>query len=69
MATGTYKSAKRVERNGRLVAFEGEEMTMDEAIQRGLVKEPKPKASAKGKAEGQKPEEETKEPDEDSKEA
>lgn len=61
MATGTYKSTKRVERNGRLVAFEGEEMTMDEAIQRGLVKESKPKAPANGKAEEQKPEEETKE--------
>lgn len=61
MATGTYTSPKRVERNGRLVAFEGEEMTMDEAVQRGLAKEPKPKAPAKGKAEAQKPDEDSKE--------
>ena len=49
MATGTYTSPKRVERDGRLVAFEGETMTMDEAIFRGLVKEAKPKAPAKEK--------------------
>ncbi len=54
MAEGTYTSPERVERDGRLVAFEGEVMTMDEAVSRGLVKEAKPKAPAKGNA--QKPE-------------
>lgn len=39
---GTYTSKKRVERDGYLVAFEGERMTMDEAVRRGLVK---PKAA------------------------
>ena len=57
MAEGTYTSTKRVERDGRLVAFEGETMTMDEAISRGLVKEPKPKAPAKGKKPAKEPEE------------
>lgn len=63
MAEGTYTSPKRVERNGRLVAFEGEVMTMDEAVRRGLVKDAKPKAPAKGKkSEGeQKAEEEPQE--------
>lgn len=52
--TGTYTSPKRVERDGRLVAFEGEVMTMDEAVQRGLVKAAKPKkAPAKGEPEEQ----------------
>lgn len=46
--TGTYTSEKRVERDGRLVAFEGEVMTMAEAVERGLV-EQKPKAK-RGKA-------------------
>lgn len=64
--TGTYTSPKRVERDGRLVAFEGEVMTMDEAVQRGLVKAEKPKkAPAKGKpaaeAKEGEPEEEAKE--------
>lgn len=40
--TGTYTSPKRVERDGYLVAFEGEEMTMAEAHRRGLVKPEKP---------------------------
>lgn len=39
MANGTYTCPKRVERNGRLVAFVGEVMTMDEAERRGLVVE------------------------------
>ena len=65
--TGTYTSPKRVERDVRVVAFEGEVMTMDEAVQRGLVKAEKPKkAPAKGK-----PAEEAKadEPAEEAKEA
>lgn len=37
MAEGTYTCPKRVERDGYLVAFEGEVMTMDEAARRGLV--------------------------------
>ena len=37
MAEGTYICPERVERDGWLVAFEGEEMTMDEAVKRGLV--------------------------------
>ena len=37
MASGTYTSPERVIRDGRLVAFAGEVMTMDEAIARGLV--------------------------------
>ena len=37
MAAGTYTSAERVERHGRLVAFAGETMTMDEAAKRGLL--------------------------------
>lgn len=41
MANGTYTCPKRVERNGRLVAFVGEVMTMDEAERRGLVAEDK----------------------------
>ncbi len=41
--TGTYTSPKRVERDGRLIAFEGEVMTMAEAASRGLVEEEKPK--------------------------
>lgn len=51
---GTYTSPERVERNGRLVAFEGEVMTMAEAVERGLVAEEKPKPrkrTAKPKAE------------------
>lgn len=48
MAAGTYTSPKRVERDGRLIAFAGEVMTMEEAEKRGLVVEepnqPEPKA-------------------------
>ncbi len=46
--TGTYTSKERVERDGRLVAFEGEVMTMDEAVARGLVKPEKPAAKRTG---------------------
>lgn len=56
--TGTYTSPKRVERDGRLVAFEGEVMTMDEAVQRGLVKGEKPeRGRGKAKAPAEEPEE------------
>lgn len=51
MAAGTYTSPERVEREGRLVAYKGEEMTMDEAIQRGLVEEPKPRTPRRKKTE------------------
>ena len=37
MAEGTYICPERVERDGYLVAFEGERMSMDEAVERGLV--------------------------------
>ena len=37
MANGTFICPERVERGGYLVAFEGEVMTMDEAVKRGLV--------------------------------
>lgn len=37
MAGGTYTCTERVERGGYLVAFEGEVMSMDEAVSRGLV--------------------------------
>lgn len=47
---GMYTCPKRVERDGRLVAFEGEVMTMAEAVSRGLVAEEKPKAKRKPKA-------------------
>lgn len=51
MANGTYICPKRVERDGYLVAFEGEVMTMDEAVKRGLVsdepEEPKGKKKLK----------------------
>lgn len=57
--TGTYTSPKRVERDGRLVAFKGEEMTMDEAVERGLVKEAK--APRKRTAKATEPAEETEE--------
>ena len=45
---GTYTSPARVERDGFLVAFEGETMTMAEAAKRGLV-EARGKQEAKGK--------------------
>lgn len=44
----TYTSPKRVVRDGHLVAFEGEVMSADEAVRRGLaveaVKAPEPQA-------------------------
>lgn len=52
MANGTYTCPERVERGGYLVAFEGEVMTMDEAVKRGLVapEEPTKKQPKKLKA-------------------
>lgn len=41
-----YTSAKRVTRDGRLVAYAGETMSDDEARERGLLKEEKPKGKA-----------------------
>ena len=40
-----FTSAKRVTRDGRLVAYKGERMSDDEAKARGLIKEEKPKRS------------------------
>jgi hypothetical protein len=37
-----YTSPGRVERDGWLVAYEGEEMSMDEAARRGLITEGEP---------------------------
>ena len=42
MAEGMYASPKRVERDGYLVAFEGEVMGMEEAARRGLLPEDEP---------------------------
>ena len=36
---GMYTAPGRVERDGRLVCFAGERMTLDEALRRGLVDE------------------------------
>ena len=49
MANGTYTCPERVVRDGILVAFAGEVMTMDEAAARGLVSEaePEPKPARK----------------------
>ena len=44
---GTYTSPERVVRDGRLVAFEGEVMTMQEAQERGLMEDKPKKAPAK----------------------
>lgn len=45
MAAGTYICPELVERDGYLVAFAGERMTMDEAARRGLATaEPEPPA-------------------------
>lgn len=47
MADGIYTSPERVERDGFLVAYEGERMTMDEAEKRGLLEKPVKKPAAK----------------------
>ena len=49
---GAYVSPERVVRNGVLVAFEGEEMTTEEAAKRGLLSTQK---SAPGKTPIDKP--------------
>lgn len=46
MANGIYTAPARVVRDGLLVCFEGEKMTMDEAQRRGLEPEAKPPAKA-----------------------
>ena len=40
MAAGIWTCPKRVERDGYLVAYEGERMTMADAKRRGLLEEP-----------------------------
>lgn len=45
---GMYISPERVVRDGRLVAFEGEAMTMAEAVARGLVSEKAEKPAVDG---------------------
>lgn len=47
MADGIYTSPERVERDGFLVAYEGERMTMVEAERRGLLEKPAKKPAAK----------------------
>lgn len=47
MAEGTYRCPERVERDGWLVAFEGEVMTKDEAVKRGLVSDNPPAPAPK----------------------
>lgn len=44
---GVYVSKERVIRNGYLIAYEGEEMTEDEAMARGLITPEKPAATRK----------------------
>jgi len=54
MSENTYICPERVERDGWLVAFEGERMSMDEAVRRGLVPaapEPAPADDGKSRAE------------------
>ena len=44
-----FVSKKRVIRNGYLIAFEGEEMSDEEALERGLVKDDKAKSGQRRK--------------------
>lgn len=44
---GIWTCPERVERGGRLVAYEGERMTMAEAEERGLLEKPAKKPAAK----------------------
>lgn len=41
---GLYTVPERVERDGKLVAFEGEIMSEEEARERGILEAPKPAA-------------------------
>lgn len=53
-----YVSKERVTRDGRLVAYKGEEMSEAEAIERGLIKADRPKAkTARRKAKSENEEE------------
>lgn len=54
MGAGTFTSHERVERDGYLVSFEGEVMTIDEAVQRGLVSQKQTRAAG-----GEKPKRKT----------
>ena len=51
-----FVSKKRVIRDGYLIAFEGEEMSDEEALERGLVKDDK---SKRGQRRKKKPDAET----------
>lgn len=54
-----YKAPKRIERDGKLVAFEGELMSIDEAKRRGIYEaeaKPAPKKRAPRKRAPKKPE-------------
>lgn len=50
MDAGTYTCEKRVERDGVLIAFAGEVMTIEEAEQRGLIGDDAGKPARKSKA-------------------
>ena len=58
MAAGVYTAPARVERDGALVCFEGERMTMQEAEDRGLLDgaEPEPEPEPEPDAEARKAE-------------
>lgn len=45
-----YRVPERVERDGRLVAFEGELMSIEEAKRRGIYEEPEAKPAPKKRA-------------------
>lgn len=45
-----FVSKERVTRDGYLIAYEGEEMSEEEAALRGLLTEEKPKRKPRGKA-------------------
>ena len=46
-----YTSTERVTRDGRLVAYKGETMSDDEARERGLIEDEKPKTRRRPKKE------------------
>lgn len=60
-----YTSTKRVTRDGRLVAYKGETMSDDEARERGLLKEEKPKGKATRRKAKPEPEDATEEPEDE----